>query len=155
MESRIVNGQIDTLNRFPWHASLEVTYSNSPINYCGGSIISEWFILTSASCIYNARSIKVNMGSTYRSQPAKTLISSLSYVHPQYNSFNFQNNIALVKLPSALVFSSTLSAIRLMSRSQEKDAFIAASTYLTGFGVTANSKLNPDHLYTLVCNLFI
>lgn len=140
LESRIVNGQIDQLNRFPWHASLEVTYSNGPINFCGGSIISEWFVLTSASCIQNGRSIKVNMGSTYRTRPAKSLISTVAYIHPQYNTINFQNNIALVKLPSALVFTSTLNAIRLLSRSQANDAFIAGSAYLTGFGVTANSK---------------
>lgn len=141
IQSRIVGGQQDNLNQFPWHASIQVSYNNNPIvNNCGGSIISTTFILTSADCILNAKSIKINVGSNSFSKPGKTLTSTAYFIHPQYNTLNFQNNIALVKLPSALVWSATISAIRLVARSQGNSSFYNNEAYLTGFGRTQTSK---------------
>lgn len=142
IQSRIVGGQQDNLNQFPWHASLQVSYNNNPtINNCGGSIISTTFILTSADCVLNAKSIKINMGSSSFSKPGKTLTSTTYAVHPQFNTLNFQNNIALVKLPSALVWTATISAIRLVARSQGNASFYNNEAYLTGFGRTQTSKI--------------
>lgn len=140
IQSRIVGGQQDNLNQFPWHASIQVSYNNPIINNCGGSIISTTFILTSADCILNAKSIKINVGSSSFSKPGKTLTSTAYFIHPQFNTLNFQNNIALVKLPSALAWSTTITAIRLVARSQENTSFYNNEAYLTGFGRTQTSK---------------
>jgi hypothetical protein len=48
VDSRIINGDLAGLGQFPWQAAL---YANSYFR-CSGSIISEQWILTSASCIY-------------------------------------------------------------------------------------------------------
>ncbi|KAJ6645747.1 Collagenase [Pseudolycoriella hygida] len=144
---RIINGHIDTKNQFPWQAHVQASYTNSPINNCGGSIITTTYILTAADCVLNAKTLKINLGSTYLSTPAKTLYSNSFFVHHSYNSNYFQNNIALIRLPEALQFTSTLMAIRLPSRSQVNETFTNHEAYCTGFGVTsANDQTLSNRL---------
>lgn len=141
LSSRIIGGAIDVQSKFPWHAKLEVTLSANPTTFhCGGSIISNQFVLTSAGCVANALSIAIKMGSTYSESPAQLQRSSTYFVHPSYNSLKFQNNIALIKLPVSLNFTFNLHPIQLVSRSQANDMFIGRQTWLSGYGVTANSK---------------
>lgn len=81
------------------------------------------------------------MGSSLFSRPNKTMQSTIFYTHPQYSASTFQANLGLVRLPTPLVFTSTLTAIRLVSRSQsEPDFFNYHEAYLSGFGITSNSK---------------
>lgn len=141
LDPRIINGEIDNLNRFPWHVSIVVGYANKPINYCGGSIITETFVLTSADCIIGAKTITLNMGSVSFSKPALTIQTTTFYTHPQYSTSTFQANLGLIRLATPLVFTPTISAIRLVSRSQEQaDFFTYSEAYLSGFGITSNSK---------------
>lgn len=117
-----------------------MSYSNPTILYCGGSIISENFILTSGDCVNTAKSIKIGMGSPLLAQPTKWLLSTTYFVHPQFNRSYYQNNIGLVQLPTPLVWTQTLSAIRLVSRSQSSQTFTGVETFFTGFGRTDESK---------------
>lgn len=138
---RIVNGHTDTQNQFPWQAHVQASYANSPtINNCGGSIISTTYLLTAADCVLNAKTLKINLGSTYLSAPAKTLYSSVFFIHPYYHSNYFQNNIALIRLPETLKFTSTMTAIRLPSKSQVNETFVNYEAYFSGFGLTSSSK---------------
>lgn len=138
---RIINGHIDTQNQFPWQAHIQASYANSPtINNCGGSIISNTYVLTAADCVLNAKTLKINLGSTYLTAPAKTLYSSTFFIHTNYHPNYFQNNVALVRLPEALKFTSTMMAIRLPSKSQVNEMFVNYEAYFTGFGLTSSSK---------------
>lgn len=52
--SRIINGYTTKANSYPWMAS--IGYNSPNVNYshiCGGSLISEQFILTAAHCVYS------------------------------------------------------------------------------------------------------
>lgn len=118
-----------------------MSQTNNLINNCGGSIITNIFVLTSADCIVNAKTIKIGLGSTFWSKPAKVLFSTVFAIHPNFNRQTLQNNVALIKLPEYLQFSPTLNAIRLVARSQVSQPFINAETYLTGFGFTSTSKI--------------
>lgn len=138
---RIINGHIDTQNQFPWQAHIQASYSNSPtINNCGGSIISNTYVLTAADCVLNAKTLKINLGSTYLSTPAKTIYSNSFFIHSHYNPNYFQNNVALIRLPEALKFTSTMTAIRLPSKSQSNETFVNHEAFLSGFGLTSSSK---------------
>ncbi len=138
---RIVNGHTDTQNQFPWQAHIQASYPNTQtINNCGGSIISNTYILTAADCVLNAKTLKINLGSTNLSTPAKTLYSSTFFIHSYYQPISFQHNIALIRLPETLKFTSTMVAIRLPSRSQSDETFVNYEAYFTGFGITSSSK---------------
>lgn len=81
------------------------------------------------------------MGSTHSDVPAQFQRSSTFFVHPAFNSVNLQNNIALIKLVAPLNFTINLHPIQLVSRSQAADMFIGQLTWISGYGVTADSAL--------------
>jgi hypothetical protein len=49
--SKIIGGGETAPNEFPWQAILLVVKSNNETNSCGGSLIADRWILTSASCL--------------------------------------------------------------------------------------------------------
>lgn len=49
--NRIVGGTVTYPNEFPWQAFLRVEKSTGSIGFCGGSLISNRWILTAAHCL--------------------------------------------------------------------------------------------------------
>jgi secreted trypsin-like serine protease len=51
-----ISGGVETApNEFPWQAYLQVELENGATSDCGGSLISERWILTSAGCAINGK----------------------------------------------------------------------------------------------------
>jgi len=49
--SRIIGGRIAEKNEFPWQVSLQLMESGVKTHICGGSIISDSWIITAAHCV--------------------------------------------------------------------------------------------------------
>ena len=47
-DGRIINGENATLGQFPWQTGIYLAYNDTYYWFCGGSIISEEWILTAA-----------------------------------------------------------------------------------------------------------
>lgn len=95
---RIINGD-DSWAEWSWMASIGVP--DFPHN-CGGTHIGEGWILTAAHCTDGipAGDFTVAVGIKNRSeQTASDQYSVVQVIeHPNYNPFNFKNDIALLKL---------------------------------------------------------
>ena len=79
----IINGKdVTDPTLFPWMAALR---TNSGFHYCGGAIISEWWILTAAHCEFEKESSVVVAGTLARSNGAGEIITRASaiYNHPK------------------------------------------------------------------------
>lgn len=52
-DDRIAGGSAAIPNEFPWQAllTLYIAGSDNPLGYCGGTLISDTWILTSATCL--------------------------------------------------------------------------------------------------------
>ena len=50
-EDRIVGGVQAFPNKFPWQSFVKVETSSGKISYCGGSLIDDRWILTTARCV--------------------------------------------------------------------------------------------------------
>lgn len=105
--SRIEGGEEAGRSTWGWAVSLSINN-----NYlCGGSILSSLWIITAAHCVINvvASKVIVYAGSNSRWSGSQSRIVSHIVVHSYYNSTNFVNDIALLRLGSPL--SMTDSAI--------------------------------------------
>ncbi|XP_015520028.2 trypsin-3 [Neodiprion lecontei] len=133
---RIVGGAATTIEETPYQVSVRALGTH----WCGGSIISETWILTAAECMsfpwtwYTVRSGSQlsNSGGTIH-QAAATIL------HPSFGSNAYWhpvNDIALIQLSTSIVFDSTQAAISLYDLSEQ--TVIGAPAIVTGWGATSN-----------------
>lgn len=116
--------------------------------YCGGAILNEKWILTSADCIVNARNIRIDVGSVKINTPARSVYPDVFTVHPQFNEEKLENNLALLRLsgPNILYPPNEeiprFAPIRLPQKRQQNESFERFEAYFTSFGQTSlGSKL--------------
>ncbi|KAA8581624.1 hypothetical protein FQN60_003205 [Etheostoma spectabile] len=108
LNTRIVGGQNATAGAWPWQVSLHINFAASHI--CGGTLISDQWVLTAATCIIlNFPSVWiVYLGRKTQSGPNVNEVSrgvSRIIIHPDFNNVPFNNDIALMKLSSPVNFT--------------------------------------------------
>ncbi|KAJ9590906.1 hypothetical protein L9F63_016063 [Diploptera punctata] len=133
--SRVVGGSSASAGEFPYMASLR---SSSNSHFCGGSIISNDYILTAAHCVTgtSASSISVVTGSnTLNSGGTRHSVSRI-VLHSAYSaSASWRNDIALLKLASPIVYSSVQQPIALPSQGETTAA--GTAVVASGWGYTS------------------
>nr|CAD7207072.1 unnamed protein product [Timema douglasi] len=94
----------------------------------------------------------VTLGSTSRTSAesgsvTQTLRSAV--IHSGYNSATVANDIALLRLTSAVASSSVIAPVRLPSYSQASNTFVGSGARVSGFGriSSSNSNVSPNLLY--------
>jgi secreted trypsin-like serine protease len=99
LTARIIAGDDATDNAWPWAVSIRIGRSG----VCTGSLITERFVLTAAHCVIKEkRSVIVYAGSVQFFQGTQIRQVLRMFVHNNYNSTLFINNIALLELSSPL-----------------------------------------------------
>lgn len=108
--TKIVGGETVKARSWGWIVSL--IYYLTHKHFCGGSILSDSWILTAAHCIsgLNEFDIIVSAGSNklYESTQKRRVVKIIS--HPFYDSANYLNDIALIQLASPLNMNDTAIA---------------------------------------------
>jgi hypothetical protein len=108
-QERIVGGVEATEHAWPWQVALFINGAW----FCGGSIISENYVLTAAHCVDGASSIDVIAGAhnvRASSEPHRVEITSYnSWTHPQWNPMDLSNDIGLIELPSPLAMNDYIT----------------------------------------------
>lgn len=108
----IVNGVEATPHQYPAMVGVFVDDSG----YCGGVIISEYWVLTAGDCLVGASSIKVVAGAHNILTPEASAVTQVStdfFPHENFRPLMFENNIGLIRLPEALVFDEHIQPINL------------------------------------------
>ncbi|XP_061397861.1 trypsin-1-like [Musca vetustissima] len=141
---RIIGGQFATPGQFPYQVSLQLKGRH----HCGGSIISETFVVTAAHCTIgqNPAAMKVIVGTTdLQAGSGKSVNVAQFIIHPQYNSQSQDYDMSLIKLAEPLQLgSSAVDKIELAA----SDANFAADTLATisGFGAINGNLQLPNKL---------
>ena len=100
--TRIVGGEVAGSNTWGWAVSIQLGSGG----LCGGAIIASQWILTAAHCLTSvtASQVTVYAGSNTKWSGQIRTVSAI-YIHSSYNSGTKRNDIALLRLSSALNMS--------------------------------------------------
>jgi secreted trypsin-like serine protease len=134
---RIVGGTEATPHQYPWQVALFI----DDLYFCGGSLISNDYVLTAAHCAEDAGFMNVMLGAHNVREASETgrieLTATEFTVHPNWNSFTLSNDLALVKLPKSVTFNSYMAPICLAPSSDSNHA--GESLTVTGWGRPSDS----------------
>lgn len=142
----IVAGSGASISQAPWQVALvnNRASSNYAGQFCGGTIISREWIVTAAHCVdwISSNQISVLSGTNQLSNSSLSGSSVESVIiHPNWNSYTNQNDIALVKLDVPLILQTGL--IEKVSVSATKVA-TGADTIISGWGSTIPYRANEN-----------
>ncbi|KAM4714732.1 LOW QUALITY PROTEIN: transmembrane protease serine 9-like [Anableps anableps] len=134
-KSRIIGGQDAEPGPVPW----QVHYTTKASS-CGGSLISNQWVLTAAHCInrddLNHTEVQLGVVQLDDVSNSTKVTRNLSEIicHPEYDSLTSQNDICLLKLSAPVNFTVYIQPICLAS---ENSTFHDGLTsWVTGFGIT-------------------
>ena len=136
-QDRIVGGVEATEHTWPWQVALFI----DDAWFCGGSIISENYVLTAAHCVDGAGYFDVMAGAhNVRASSEDHRVEVTSYngwTHPQWNTQDLSNDLALIELPSPMPMSDYITASCLPMAGDIPEVGSMAS--VTGWGKPSDS----------------
>jgi len=131
-EGRIVGGHEAAEHQWPWQLALFV----DDAWFCGASLISDEYVLTAAHCVEDAFYFDIMAGAhnvRASSEPHRVEITSYDgWTHPNWNSQDLSNDLALIKLPSKIEFNDYIKPSCLPSNGDTADT--GELVTVTGWG---------------------
>ncbi|XP_020715538.1 chymotrypsinogen A-like [Ceratitis capitata] len=162
-DTRIGNGVNAVLGEFPWMAIL--LYANRT-PFCGGSIITDRYILTAAHCIKNGlhfvrlgeHNLSTELDCLHRNRKCRTYLEFAvdperkPIAHPKYNLFSNYKDIALIKINGTIDFNC-YKHIKPICLPTSEIVSHDADMVLAGWGLKKNNR-EADVLQRGVLKLF-
>ncbi|GFG36602.1 hypothetical protein Cfor_05815 [Coptotermes formosanus] len=135
---RITNGIVASRGQFPWQVSI-ITDSTW---YCGGSVISNDWVLTAAHC--GGSVYRVRFGANrLNSDEFGALIGQTteSILHSDYDDVNLYNDIALIRISSniSVTVSDFIRPVKLPCRDPNPPDFDGVTARVSGWGQTSDA----------------
>ncbi|XP_019948220.2 trypsin-1 [Paralichthys olivaceus] len=140
-DDKIVGGYECTPYSQPHQVSL-----NSGYHFCGGSLVNENWVVSAAHC-YKSR-VEVRMGEHHIkiNEGTEQFISSERVIrHPNYSSYNINNDIMLIKLREPATLNQYVQPVALPTSCAPAGTMCTVS----GWGNTMSSTANRDMLQCL------
>ncbi|XP_028408920.1 transmembrane protease serine 9-like [Dendronephthya gigantea] len=156
--SRIVGGAIAPPGDWPWQVTYDwVGNTGNKGHWCGASIISPNWILTAAHCFMmseNTADYTLTVGDYEigldEAHEQKMQIDKI-ITHEQYDSSNYDYDIALIKLRNPITYTERVKPICLPYSGLDFSA--GTNCYVTGWGKLDESGSFPKKLYQAVVPL--
>ncbi|XP_067407694.1 plasma kallikrein isoform X1 [Emydura macquarii macquarii] len=149
LNRRVVGGTVSSPGEWPWQVSLQVKLSTKT-HFCGGSIISNQWILTAAHCIDNFESPDVwyvyagilKLSEINKDTPFFKVQKII--IHPQYVIAETGYDIALMKLDKPMNFTDLQQPICLPSKEEANTVY--TNCWVIGWGYTKEQGQVEDTL---------
>lgn len=153
-EGRIVNGSRACYGEFPWQVSVRRTsflnIFGSSTHRCGGALLNEYWVATAGHCVddLTLSQIRLRLGewdfsTESEPDPHMELKASKKVVHPHYNFFTYENDLALVRLEKPVRFADNIIPICLPAND---DLLIGEFGTVAGWGRLSEKGVLPSIL---------
>merc|ERR1711892_79106 len=136
---RIVGGHEAGENQWPWQVALFI----DDAWFCGGSLISDEYVMTAGHCADGASYFNIMAGAhdvRASSEPHRVEITSYEgFTHPNWDPNTLENDIALVRLPEKIEFNDYIRPACLPPAEDETNGYVGEQTTPVGWGKNADS----------------
>ncbi|XP_063594956.1 ovochymase-2-like [Penaeus indicus] len=153
---RLVGGSWSEINEYPWMVAL--LYKGH--FYCGGTLISDRYVLTAAHCIegVNVNNLRVMVGDHVRSFPIETKSRDYQAVysvyHHEFNRSTYNHDIGLVKLGQKVEYK-WYSRPACLPQPNFGCTFLVFCLHLQSFDSAFNTRYSWHSLSTLAVKGFL
>lgn len=142
--TRIVGGRPISIDRVPW----QVAIYNKGFIICGGSIISEDWVLTAAHCMEGGGKFTVRAGSSFFRYGGQVRKVRSVYIHAKYNTNTANRDIALMRLRDSFQINSKVQTIPLAKSTRT----LPKRYFISGWGTLREDGYTPERLRGLTIN---
>jgi len=131
-QGRIVGGHEAGENEWPWQVALFI----DDAWFCGGSLITDEYVMTAAHCADGASYFNI-LG---YSEPHRVEITSYEgFTHPDWDPNTLENDIALVRLPEKIEFNDYIRPACLPPSEDENNGYVGELTTPVGWGKNSDN----------------
>ncbi|KAF2367240.1 Serine proteases trypsin domain [Trinorchestia longiramus] len=146
--SRIVGGVATEVNEYPWQAGL--VWPNTRSVFCGGTLISDRYILTAAHCTdgSNPADLDIMLGahSTNRDASSAIIVDPIRIInHADYGNPSMDNDIALIEI-KPLDFSDPDVQVRPACLPDTDVQYVGSQGTVSGWGTLTEDGSQPSAL---------
>lgn len=133
---RIINGYAARQGQFPYQVSLRILNAGRT-TYCGGSLISNNWVLSAAQCTRTFTQLTMRFGSINLSSGGVTRTTNRVKYHPRSSAASFNNDI-----PTPLPLANNAYGIQAipMPRRRPPQTFTGDLATVSGWGATQDSS---------------
>ncbi|XP_047534170.1 trypsin, alkaline B-like [Vanessa atalanta] len=153
-QQRIAGGSTVNISRYPFLVALLA--ARDGVNYrqsCGASIINNRSVLTAAHCLRGSvNQFRVRAGSSTASSGGTVHNANRIIIHPNYNEFTLNNDIAVLRLSSQFSFGSNVRVGSIAGANYnlgDNQSVWAAGWGLTSFNGSPSENLRHIQLWTM------
>ncbi|XP_065360063.1 brachyurin-like [Calliphora vicina] len=139
LEGRITNGELAKPGQFPYQVGLSLVFGNSGA-WCGGTLISNRWVLTAAHCTDGADGVTVYLGATDikndNEKGQQRIYSSKAniVVHANWVPSTLTNDISLIKLPVPVEFNDLIQPATLPKMDGKYSTYEGDLVWASGWG---------------------
>ncbi|KAM6178247.1 coagulation factor X [Rhynchocyon petersi] len=134
---RIVGGTNCKEGECPWQALL-INEDNE--GFCGGTILSEYYILTAAHCLHQAKRFKVRVGDRNTAEEeGNEMVHDVEMIikHNRFDLETYDFDIAVIRLKTPILFRMNVAPACLPEKNWAESTLMTQKTgIISGFGRT-------------------
>ncbi|CEJ92324.1 hypothetical protein VHEMI07984 [[Torrubiella] hemipterigena] len=146
----IVGGESAKIEDFPYQVDLRVRDSAN----CGGTIVSERFVVTAAHCAlgYSTATLSIRVGNAINGKGTSYKVKK-AYVHPKYTDEKDPYDAAVLEFDPPIKFTNTVKPIALA----DAEPSPGTDAVVSGWGSTSrddSKRVYPDDLHSVHVPIF-